>query len=255
MKFSLPKIGIGTGGDRREGFTLTELLVVLAVVALLSCILVSASAGGKDQSKVAQCAGNLKQFTLAMQIYGGENNDKLPTSNYSFWAWDLGWNSGTTITQWISFRQLYCPGTSVRFTDQDNLNLWNYGAPSTLHVVGYALTFPGNTSVIATNLNSTLTPQRISLSGSWLPAPSPAQRPLVADGTISLYGQYAYAQRYTYNYTSVNGGYAVPHLSPHLNGPFPAGGNVGMLDGHVEWRKFDSMQCRVNGSGAAGFWW
>ena len=136
------------------------------------------------------------------------------------------------------------------------MNLWNYGAPSTLHVVGYALTFPGNTSVIATNLNSTLTPQRISLSGSWLPAPSPAQRPLVADGTISLYGQGTYAQRYTYNYTDVAGGYSVHHLSPHLNGQFPAGGNVGMLDGHVEWRKFDSMQCRViSGSGAAGFWW
>jgi prepilin-type processing-associated H-X9-DG protein len=236
----------------RAGFTLAELLVIIAVLAILITLRLSAFASAKDQSRVAQCANNLKQFTLALHIYGGETNDKLPPNTSGNWAWDMSWNTGTIITQWVSWRQLYCPGTSVRFTDQDNFFLWTF-VPNSLHVINYALTLPGTSSVIPTNQNLTLTPQRISLGVTLMPAPSPAQRVLVADATISLPGQYTYSQRYTYNYTSIPGGYAMQHLSPHLNGAFPAGGNLGMLDGHVEWRKFDAMQCRVNSS--PGFWW
>jgi prepilin-type processing-associated H-X9-DG protein len=36
----------------------------------------------------------------------------------------------------------------------------------------------------------------------------------------------------------------------------PAGGNVGMLDGHVEWRVFPQMHVRTpQGSGTPVFWW
>jgi prepilin-type processing-associated H-X9-DG protein len=41
-----------------------------------------------------------------------------------------------------------------------------------------------------------------------------------------------------------------------LNGLIPLGGNVGMLDGHVEWRNFTNMLPRA-GSGASApfFFW
>ena len=42
-----------------------------------------------------------------------------------------------------------------------------------------------------------------------------------------------------------DGGYVKPHLSPHLNGMIPLGGNVGMLDGHVEWRNLTNMLPRA----------
>ena len=48
------------------------------------------------------------------------------------------------------------------------------------------------------------------------------------------------------------------HSSAHLNpGGIPAGGNLIMLDNHVEWRKFDKMYVRTspNGSGLPPFWW
>jgi prepilin-type processing-associated H-X9-DG protein len=58
------------------------------------------------------------------------------------------------------------------------------------------------------------------------------------------------------NYTSVGGGayeFYLPLMSPHLNGRFPSGGNIGFKDGHVAWRKFDDM----NQQSAKGesFWW
>jgi prepilin-type processing-associated H-X9-DG protein len=238
----------------RAGFTLTELLVIIAVLAILITLRFSAFASAKDQSRIAQCAGNLKQFTLAMHIYGGENHDKLPANANGQWPWDMTWNTGNMVTQWISFRQLYCPGTSVRFTDRDNLNLWNW-EPTVLHVPGYVTTLPGSAGLILSNVNSTLTPQRISFGPAYLSAPSPSQRVLAADATISNGGQYTYSLRYTYDYTDIPGGYAVRHLTAHLNGAFPAGGNLGMLDGHVEWRKFDSMLCRTTGGAVPGFWW
>jgi prepilin-type processing-associated H-X9-DG protein len=259
VKQSTSRIAIETSGKRSGGFTLTELLVIITVVAILLCLLVSAHAGAKDQSRVAQCANNLKQFTLALHINGGENGDKLPSNTEGYWAWDLAWSTGNIVTQWISFRNVYCPGTSARFADQDNLNLWNYG-PGAIHVIGYALTLSGTAAVSATNQNSTLTAQRISLNGSYLRAPSPAQRVLLADATISDWGQFSNDQRYTYNWTDITGGYSKRHLTAHLRGQFPLGGNVGMLDGHVEWRKFDDMQCRVDpnygrGGFNPGFWW
>jgi prepilin-type processing-associated H-X9-DG protein len=41
-----------------------------------------------------------------------------------------------------------------------------------------------------------------------------------------------------------------------MAGKVPAGGNVGMLDSHVEWRKFQQMLPRTDpSSGAPVFWW
>ena len=254
-KLSSSNFSVGSEAGRRAAFTLMELAVVLATVGMLAVVCLPALASTKGQSHQAQCAANLKQFGLALQMFGGENNDKLPVTIGGSWAWDLSWSAGNSVTQFVSFRKLYCPGTSVRFTDQDNATLWNW-LPGNLHIPGYLTTFPG-TTLIATNQNATLTPQRI-LSGSvYLPAPSPAERVLVADGTISeatsdnRAGLLAGAK---YNFVTVVGGYSVPHISPHLNGLTPAGGNLGMLDGHVQWRKFADMDQRATGAGR-GFWW
>jgi prepilin-type processing-associated H-X9-DG protein len=52
----------------------------------------------------------------------------------------------------------------------------------------------------------------------------------------------------------VDGGWR-GHQSPHLasNGRLPEGGNLTMLDGHAEWRKFDRQRVRTDGD--PSFWW
>jgi len=52
----------------RAGFTLTELLVIIAMLAVLACIQVSAFSGTKDQTRIAQCASNVRQLALASHI-------------------------------------------------------------------------------------------------------------------------------------------------------------------------------------------
>ena len=59
------------------GFTLVELLVVIAVIALLMAILLPALNRAKEQGKRIVCMANLKQLTLAWMAYADNNNGKL----------------------------------------------------------------------------------------------------------------------------------------------------------------------------------
>ena len=43
------------------------------------------------------------------------------------------------------------------------------------------------------------------------------------------------------------------HLSPHLKGRLPDGGDVAFKDGHVQWRKFALMLPRTDKGKV--FWW
>jgi prepilin-type N-terminal cleavage/methylation domain-containing protein/prepilin-type processing-associated H-X9-DG protein len=238
-----------------SGFTFTEMLVVIAVLGVLGSLFLALATGGASKTKRAQCAANLRQFNQAMQMFGNENDGRLTTgSPIGNWAWDLPSATGdfveATGSKWTT---MFCPGTAPLFTEQDNWTLYNWTA--SFRVTGYAITFPGN-SLTSTNRNDTLFPQRLEISPGVFVTPSPAERVLLADATISDYGQIATALKYSpsYRYTYILGGYIKPHLTPHLKGRFPAGGNVSMLDGHVKWRGFDQMVSRTTGGGP-GFWW
>lgn len=59
----------------REGFTLVELLVVIAVVSILASVLLPALNHGKAAARRIQCVDNLRQLGLATQMYWDENDD------------------------------------------------------------------------------------------------------------------------------------------------------------------------------------
>jgi prepilin-type N-terminal cleavage/methylation domain-containing protein len=60
-----------------KGFTLTELLVVICVVALLGAVLLPSLAGSHKSPRIA-CVNNLKEISLAFKIWEGDNGDKYP---------------------------------------------------------------------------------------------------------------------------------------------------------------------------------
>lgn len=62
---------------RRCGFTLIEVLVVIAIIAILAALLLPALKGAKDRAKGIGCVNNIKQLTLAMGLYADENQDRL----------------------------------------------------------------------------------------------------------------------------------------------------------------------------------
>jgi prepilin-type N-terminal cleavage/methylation domain-containing protein/prepilin-type processing-associated H-X9-DG protein len=59
---------------RRKGFTLVELLVVIAVIALLMAILMPALQRAKKQTKDVICRANLKHWGLVWSMYTGEHD-------------------------------------------------------------------------------------------------------------------------------------------------------------------------------------
>jgi prepilin-type N-terminal cleavage/methylation domain-containing protein len=62
---------------RKKGFTLVELLVVIAVIALLMAILLPALGKAREQARRVVCGNNCKQIGIAMLAYV-EDTDLLP---------------------------------------------------------------------------------------------------------------------------------------------------------------------------------
>jgi len=61
-----------------HGFTLVELLVVIAVIALLLSLLLPALAGARQQAQTVKCATQLRQLGTALSMYANSNKGWLP---------------------------------------------------------------------------------------------------------------------------------------------------------------------------------
>ena len=62
----------------RGGFTLMELLAVIAIIALLAGLLFPAVARVKDNADTTKCLSNLRQIGASINLYCAEHNNTLP---------------------------------------------------------------------------------------------------------------------------------------------------------------------------------
>lgn len=259
------------------GFTLIELLVVIAIIAILAGLLLPALASAKERAVRTECLNNLHQIEIAMNIYAGQFDDKLPVltsgGNGPQWVWDMpDYAVHVMLKSGMSKKTFYCPGTAPKFDDLQNWagpnpsgnktgpdsTLWGFGMPPgsaanpPFHVVGYAFAFSGSSILEVTNWNRTLDPEgvpnfpRLGMETRY----GTSDRVLVADCTLSVGGAKPGYLHPENNYSSIPGGFqwngqTYPHLSAHLHGNIPEGGNVGFKDGHAEWRLFQDMVPRT----------
>jgi|SRR5665213_1012248 len=71
----------------RSGFTLVELLVVIAIIAILAAMLLPALAKAKQKAQGIQCISNLKQLQLAWYAYAGDFSEHIcPTGSEGYTA-------------------------------------------------------------------------------------------------------------------------------------------------------------------------
>ncbi|HEX7654917.1 MAG TPA: type II secretion system protein, partial [Verrucomicrobiae bacterium] len=68
----------GAQPHRPSGFTLVEILVVLAVIGILAGLLLPALARSRERGLGIVCLQNTRQLSLATQLYSDDHNGALP---------------------------------------------------------------------------------------------------------------------------------------------------------------------------------
>jgi prepilin-type N-terminal cleavage/methylation domain-containing protein/prepilin-type processing-associated H-X9-DG protein len=61
-----------------RGFTLIEILIVLAIIAILAAILLPVFANVRENARRTSCQSNMKQLYLGITQYTNDNNNRLP---------------------------------------------------------------------------------------------------------------------------------------------------------------------------------
>jgi type II secretory pathway pseudopilin PulG len=67
---------------RREAFTLTELLVLIAAGALVGSVLLASLDDAKEKVQAAARLSNLREISLAVRLYTDDNNGFMPAASY-----------------------------------------------------------------------------------------------------------------------------------------------------------------------------
>jgi prepilin-type N-terminal cleavage/methylation domain-containing protein len=65
----------------RRGFSLLELLAVIAVLGIVAALLLPSLSRAQARAKRTSCLSNLKQVNLGLRMYAEDNGDTLPNTN------------------------------------------------------------------------------------------------------------------------------------------------------------------------------
>lgn len=222
------------GKSHAKAFTLTELLVTIAVIAILAALLLPVLASAKERGRRTYCRNNLHQIGIAFHLYADENRQLLPDctrhnpSFYgSFWPWDLNTNVVSSLEAHGPTRNtFYCPSNPDMNTEY-RWDFWKYFPPAPICVLGYVFLMNGCVQV-PTAL------WRTNIMGDGVRSAS--QTELVIDAVGRQGSSFTQLQGQNKDRTS------------HLDGQKPAGGNIAFEDGHATWREFRDMQPRFTGN-------
>ncbi len=217
-----------------HGFSLVELMVVMAIIAVLLSLLLPALQKARSSAKQVQCLSNLRQLGQASFMYAGENKGLLPVRPAnSPWPPQVAWWPGVngdadTRGLWLNYLPTYSidhssPVFYCPFNDDSSLlnsysGAWSVFYPG-IYVIGYA--YFGAYHVPSLWVGSVPPARKIAVT---------ADTPLFGDITES----YLYSNGEPWSYaahTKVGGVQWLPPGSPI----HPDGMNCVLSDGSARW--------------------
>jgi prepilin-type N-terminal cleavage/methylation domain-containing protein/prepilin-type processing-associated H-X9-DG protein len=251
---------------KSRAFTLIELLVVIAIIAILMSILMPALKAVREQGRQQSCASRIRQQVLASIMYTDDNNGTLPLpKTRGNWMHDLAINTvNYMMKNGMTRAMFYCPSNGIdqRYTEY----FWEF----TTKWDGAAWVNPTETSFIISGYNYILQtthddrpPIRNNENKTgpkkWcktIREKQLATMELCIDATPS---QKKAGAKHGLTFGEVTEGgiwskYQIFEQANHLKtDEEPRGGNIGFLDGHLEWRRFEDMEDRYGDT--TQYWW
>ena len=243
-------------------FTLIELLVVIGIIAVLLGILLPALSKARESSRRLTCASQIRQVLVALRMYSNQNQEWLPPGNWGsanlIGAADtLGPILGGDTNALTIFT---CPETPTGDVDIPHLlPLTQFGDGVYYYVTTYI--YVGGRGMMPPTADWDGTDRYFGWPYPWwYPnncldprgfGPVPRMNSRVRASEVALFTDrmwpktlVAGGQTYTTDdggiFQAYTGGSSVVHASHRKQNGETAGGNVGYMDGHVDWRDLPS---------------
>jgi prepilin-type processing-associated H-X9-DG protein/prepilin-type N-terminal cleavage/methylation domain-containing protein len=233
---------------QKKAFTLVELLVVIATIALLLAVLLPALGAARSQGKAAVCKNNLHQLVLANTGYAIENNGyfvlaapDIYTTNNIRWHGTrpnnnspFDWHKSPLISYIANDAVKQCP-QRINFKKGDP---WDYNYEDGCGGYGYNMMYIGSRLWQKTGTRDCGKPVKnteIAICGQTLMFADCAMAKKSGDSTY--YIEYSFAE-------PPLGGYEIAWPSIHFRHRSQA--NIGWADGHISSEKMTKFNTVID---------